>query len=86
MSKDSVMAYWIEADTSEFCSKSMGANDIFRGGTYESEVSLKYARNPLDIVIIPSAYLGNDWAKSEIQRLKDKSAALLASTDAPSSL
>ncbi len=78
MSRDSVMAYWIESDTSEFCSKCMGSADIFRGGTYESEVILKYARNPLDfdIVVIPFDQHGSDWAKSQVQRLKDKSATL----------
>lgn len=45
MSKDSVMAYWIEADTVEFRSQSMGTADIFRGGTFETEVILKYARD-----------------------------------------
>lgn len=84
MSKDSVVAYWIEADTGELCSKRMGANDIFRGGTYDSEVIMKYARNPLDldIVPIPIAQLGSAWAETEIQRLKDKSVGLLASANA----
>ena len=78
MSKDSVTVYWIEADTFEFCSKSMGSADIFRGGTYESEVILKYARDPLesDILTIPFNQHGSDWAKSQVQRLKDKSATL----------
>lgn len=85
MSKDSVIAYWIEADTGEFCSKSMGANDIFQGGTYESEVILKLARNPLDILVIPIACLGNDGSLAAIEQLKGKSVALRASANAPSS-
>jgi hypothetical protein len=78
MSKDSVMAYWVEDDNFDFCSKSMGNIDIFRGGTYENEVITKYAREPLDfeVVIIPFNQMGSDWAKSEVQRLKDKSAEL----------
>lgn len=83
MSKDIVIAFWVEADTAELCSKSLGANDIFRGGTYRSEVILKCARNPLDfdIVEIPIGELGSAWAESEIQRLKEKSAALLAAAN-----
>ena len=76
MSNDIVTAYWIEADTGEFVSKNMGSADVFRGGTYESEVILKHARNPLEIVIVPSSQRGNDWARSEIKRLKDKSATM----------
>lgn len=74
MSKDSVIAYWIEEDNLEFCSRSMGSNDIFRGGTYANEVITKYARNPLDfeVVVIPFSQSGNDWAKSAIQNLKNK--------------
>ena len=76
MRNDSVKAYWIEADTLELASQNMGSADIFRGGTYESEVLSKYARDPLEIVIIPMSQHGSDWAKSEVQRLKDKSATL----------
>lgn len=76
MSKDTMMAYWIEAETGNFCVQSMGTNDIFRGGTYESEIRLKYAHDPLEIVVIPLSQHESDWAKSARQRLRDKSAEL----------
>lgn len=83
MSKDSVMVYWVEADNFELCNKPMGSADIFRGGTYESEVIQKYARNPLDssIVVIPFNQSGSDWAKSQVQHLRDRSSALRKSGD-----
>jgi hypothetical protein len=76
MSQDTVLAYWIEAGTGELRIEGMGNADIFRGGTYESEVRLKYARDPIEVVIIQMSRAGNDWERSEVNRLQAKAAEL----------
>ena len=82
MNNDSVMAYWVEAGTLDFCSKSMGSADL-QGGTYESEVMHRYARDPLnsEIIVVPFNELGSEWAKSEIQRLRNRQEALRESVN-----
>lgn len=78
MSNGSVIAYWIEEDNFEFCSKLMGSNHIFRGGTYESEIIEKFARKPLNdyVLVVPLSQSRNDWARHQVQQLRDKSTAL----------
>ena len=56
----------------------MGPNDIFRGGTYESEVRIKYANDPVEIAIIFLNRAGNDWERSEVERLKAKAEEIRA--------
>jgi hypothetical protein len=47
MSEDTATVGWIEADTGELKSQPMGPNDILGRGTFENEVVIKDARNPI---------------------------------------
>jgi hypothetical protein len=73
MTKDTAIVWWIERDTGELRSQVMSQNDLFRGGTYESEVRLKYARNPVEMTTIFLRRAGNQWEREELDRLHKKS-------------
>lgn len=81
MSKDVVMAYWIEARSGALRSETMGPNDLMGHGSYEAEVRLKLAADPVEVVVIPLAQLGNDWARAEVERLRTKSLELTAAIE-----
>lgn len=78
MKNDTALVYWIEADTGALRVESMGPHDIRGSGTFRSEVLLKLGRNPIDITTIYYASAGNDWEKAEVERLRAKSAAMIA--------
>lgn len=65
-----VYAYWIERGSGAVNSVMMGPDDVFRGGTYESEVHLKHAADAVEVLVIPLAQFGSDWAKEAIAGLK----------------
>ena len=73
MSKDSATVWWIEADTGELKSQPMGPNDVLGSGTFENEVVIKYARNPVDLTTIYHRRAGNDWERDALVRLRTKS-------------
>jgi hypothetical protein len=51
VNKNAAMIYWIEAGSGELRSLTMEPHDL-HGGTYETEVRLKYALNPVEIATI----------------------------------
>lgn len=57
MSKNSFVAYWVEED-GRFCSQVMHPHNLNSGSSYESEVRVKYATNPIEIEIVPMLILG----------------------------
>ena len=73
---DTATVWWIEKGTGELRSRSFGPHDIPSGGTYENEVSLKYAADPVEMTTIYNSRAGNTWEKSAMDRLRDKSAAM----------
>lgn len=67
---DAVIVYWVERGSGSLMSQLLGPNDIFRGGTYESEVRMKYAVDPIAIEEIPIARAGEGWAVAAVERLR----------------
>jgi hypothetical protein len=76
--KNAAIVYWIEAGSGNLLSRVMEPHDLRGGGTYESEVRLKYALNPLEMATICLRRAGNDWEKGEVERLRAKSQAMRA--------
>lgn len=64
-----VTVYWIERATAEICSHYF-ALPLPSGRTYEGEVRIKHALNAIDLVAIPLASAGTDWAKKARERLQ----------------
>lgn len=70
MSKDVATVWWIEADTGELRSKTMGAWALPAGSTFANEVEVRYARNPIEMIVILQNRAGNDWERAEVERLR----------------
>lgn len=71
MSRDTVLACWVEADSGEYKVEAMGTTDL-RSGSYESEVHIKLARNAAAVAIIPIEQMAEPWAQAQIAELKAK--------------
>jgi hypothetical protein len=78
LSKNAAIVYWIEAGSGNLQSQVMEPHDLRGGGTYESEVRLKYAVDPVEMATIYLRRAGNDWEKGEVERLRTKSHSMLA--------
>jgi len=76
-SKNAAIVYWIEARSGNLRSQVMEPHDL-HGGTYETEVRLKYAVDPVEMATIYLSRAGNDWEKGEVERLRAKSQAMQA--------
>lgn len=76
MRDNGVLAYWIEKQSGNLRSERMMPHDA-RSGSYEAEVTLKLAVDPIEVTIIPFAQLGNDWAVDAVARLKATAAAMV---------
>jgi len=76
MHKNAAIVYWIERGSGELRSQTMEPHDLRGSGTYESEVRIKYAVDPLEMTTIYCSRFGNDWERSEVERLKALSASL----------
>jgi hypothetical protein len=72
------IVYWIEAGSGELRSHMMESSYLLPGRTYEREVLLKYAVDPVEPVTIPLSRAGGDWEKSVVEQLRAKSAAMRA--------
>jgi hypothetical protein len=70
MSGDTAIVWWIEADTGELKSQSMGPHDLRRGTNFQYEVGTKYARYPIEMLTIDNQSAGNAWAKDSLERLR----------------
>ena len=77
LNKNAAIIWWIEAGSGELRSQIMEPHDL-HGGTYETEVRLKYAVDPVEMVTIVLSRAGNDWEKGELERLRAKSQAMQA--------
>ena len=78
MSKNGATVWWIEADSGELRSHTLDPHDLLGSGTFENEVRIKYARNPVEIATILHARAGNDWERAELERLRDRAAEVRA--------
>lgn len=72
------IVYWIEKGSAELRSVVLTPDDIPGSRNYESEVLIKYAVDPVEIVPIQLARAGNDWERNEVARLKALAAELRA--------
>jgi hypothetical protein len=74
MSKDQVIAYWIEQASGTLHTILMGPADLSgrRGSLYEDEVRTKYAADADEIMVIPLSRTGNHFERGEVERLKTK--------------
>ena len=78
VSPKGAIVYWIEKGSAELRSVVLKPHDIPGARTYESEVRIKYASDPVEIVPIPLARAGNEWERSEVARLKALAAEIRA--------
>lgn len=66
----SATIYWYEADDGEFQVKHLTTAHLRQGVDYETEVRIKYARNPVRFLVIPSARAGNSGERLALDELK----------------
>ena len=68
--KNEALIYWVESGSGELRTQHMTPSDLRGSGTYESEVRIKYAIDPIEVATIYLSRAGNDWERSEVARLK----------------
>lgn len=66
----SAMIYWYERDTGDFNSKHLSISHLRQGVDFESEVRIKYARDPVRVLVISSASAGNPGERFALGELK----------------
>lgn len=76
---DRVIAYWIERDTGEVRSVTLGAHDLRGGTSYAWEVETKHARDAVRTEVIPLAEHGSTWAATAVALLEAEAEAHRAS-------
>ncbi|MEM7664562.1 MAG: hypothetical protein AAF250_01780 [Pseudomonadota bacterium] len=79
---DTATVWWIERDTGELCSQSFGTHDIAGSGTFENEVVIKYASDPIEMTTIYHSRAGNAWEQAAMERLRNLSAGMRQSLPA----
>lgn len=58
----------------------MGTGDLPRGSTYKHEIDVKYARDPVDVVVILIASAGNESSKAQIELLRARAKEIRQAT------
>ena len=75
MSKDLVVAYWVEYETGSFHDVALGPADLRGKMDYAAHVRLKLSRRPMALTVIPVNRVDEGWARAAIEHVRGQGAA-----------